>query len=44
MNVAIQPCGDSEAQKHHKGTIGNPVPKERILPYLESYVGNDLAV
>jgi hypothetical protein len=34
MNVAIQPCGDSAAQQHYQDTIGNPVPKERILPFL----------
>jgi len=34
MNVAIQPCGDSVAQKHYSDTIANPVPKTKIVPFL----------
>jgi hypothetical protein len=36
MRVAIQPCGDSEAQRHYVDTIENPVPREKILPFLSS--------
>jgi len=40
MQVAIQPCGDSDAQEHYVDTIANKVPLSRMQPYLdESAVG-----
>ncbi len=35
MQVAIQPCGDSDAQEHYVDTISNKVPLSRMQPYLE---------
>lgn len=34
MNVAIQPCGNSDAKEHYVDTIANAVPSSRILPQL----------
>lgn len=34
MKIAIQPCGDPDAQAHYVDTIKNPVKASRILPFL----------
>lgn len=34
MNVAIQPCGNSDAKEHYVDTIANAVPSSKILPQL----------
>ncbi|GAA5072294.1 hypothetical protein GCM10025759_12070 [Lysobacter panacisoli] len=34
MQLVLQPCGDSDAIEHYVDTIKNPVPLERILPFL----------
>lgn len=34
MQLVLQPCGDSDAVEHYVGTIQNPVPLTRILPFL----------
>jgi hypothetical protein len=36
MNVAIQPCADPVAQQHYVDSIGKPVPRETIVPYLST--------
>ena len=35
-NIAIQPCGDSDAIGHYQDTIMNPVSISRVLPLLNS--------
>ena len=36
INIAIQPCGDSDAIGHYQDTIMNPVSISRILPFLSA--------
>lgn len=42
MQLVLQPCGDSDAVEHFIDTIENPVPLERILPFLPAVEGERL--
>lgn len=42
INIAIQPCGDSDAVGHYQDTIMNPVSISRILPFLSASQQDDI--
>jgi len=36
INIAIQPCGNSDAIRHYQDTILNPVAISRIIPFINN--------
>ena len=36
INIAIQPCGNSDAIRHYQDTILNSVAISRIIPFINN--------